>query len=209
MVWYSHLSKNFPQFVVVCLLLIPYLSVYLMVNQIVGHHLAGRVFPGKEPICQMQETRDVGSVLASGRCPGGGHGKPLQYSCLENPMDRGAWGATALGAAEHGHDRATEHTCTPGRHHGSLWFSLEEMLNKPCMGGWMDGQMNVDRRPACLSAREQLLLCFNKISCLYEHSWGRKQQPTPVLLSEESHGQRNLVDYSPWDHKESDMTDAT
>jgi len=36
-------------------------------------------------------TRDVGSTLGSGRSPGGGHGNPLQYSCLENPMDRGAW----------------------------------------------------------------------------------------------------------------------
>ena len=36
------------------------------------------------------DARDGGSGLGSGRCPGGGHGKPLQYSCLENPMDRGA-----------------------------------------------------------------------------------------------------------------------
>ena len=37
--------------------------------------------------------RDVGSTLGSGRSPGGGHSNPLQYSCLENPMDRGAWWA--------------------------------------------------------------------------------------------------------------------
>ena len=37
---------------------------------------------------------DVGSIPGSGRSPGGGHGNPLQYSCLENPMDRGAWQAT-------------------------------------------------------------------------------------------------------------------
>ena len=35
------------------------------------------------------DIRDVGSVPGSGRSPGGGHGNPLQYSCLENPMDRG------------------------------------------------------------------------------------------------------------------------
>ena len=35
----------------------------------------------------------MGSILGLGRSPGGGHGKPLQYSCLENPMDRGAWQA--------------------------------------------------------------------------------------------------------------------
>ena len=37
---------------------------------------------------------DTGSIPGSGRSPGGGHGNPLQYSCLENPMDRGAWWAT-------------------------------------------------------------------------------------------------------------------
>ena len=42
---------------------------------------------------------DVGSVLGSGRTPGGGHGNPLQYSCLENPLDRGAWRAMVHGAA--------------------------------------------------------------------------------------------------------------
>ena len=42
----------------------------------------------------MQETRDVGSVPGSGRSLGGGNGSPLQYSCLEIPMDRGAWRAT-------------------------------------------------------------------------------------------------------------------
>ena len=41
----------------------------------------------------MQETRDVGSVPGSGRSLGGGNGSPLQYSCLEIPMDRGAWRA--------------------------------------------------------------------------------------------------------------------
>ena len=43
----------------------------------------------------MKETQaDVSSIPRSGRSPGGGYGNPLQYSCLENPMDRGAWWAT-------------------------------------------------------------------------------------------------------------------
>ena len=45
---------------------------------------------GKESTCNARDTGDVGSILRSGRFPGGGHGNPLQYSCLENPMDRGA-----------------------------------------------------------------------------------------------------------------------
>ena len=40
------------------------------------------------------DIRDVGSIPGSGRSPGEGNGYPLQYSCLENPMDRGAWQAT-------------------------------------------------------------------------------------------------------------------
>ena len=40
---------------------------------------------------------DVNSIPGSGRSPGGGHGNPLQYSCLENPMDRGAWGLQSIG----------------------------------------------------------------------------------------------------------------
>ena len=40
------------------------------------------------------DLRDVGSIPGSGRSPGGRHGNPLQYSCLENPMDRGVWQAT-------------------------------------------------------------------------------------------------------------------
>ena len=43
------------------------------------------------------ETRDMGSIPGSGRSPGRGHGNPLQYSCLENPLDRGAWPATVHG----------------------------------------------------------------------------------------------------------------
>ena len=46
------------------------------------------------------DIRDVGSIPRSGRSPGGGHGNPLQYSCLENPMDRGACWVTVHRVAE-------------------------------------------------------------------------------------------------------------
>ena len=48
---------------------------------------------GKDSACSAGDTGDVGSVLGLRRSPGGGHDNPLQYSCLENPMDRGAWWA--------------------------------------------------------------------------------------------------------------------
>ena len=48
----------------------------------------------KNPSAKAGDTRDVGSVPGLRRSPGEGNGNPLQYSCLENPMDRGAWQAT-------------------------------------------------------------------------------------------------------------------
>ena len=48
----------------------------------------------KNPPANAGDIRDVGSIPGMGRSPGGGHGNPLQYSCLENPMDKGACQAT-------------------------------------------------------------------------------------------------------------------
>ena len=47
-----------------------------------------------------EDTRDADSITRSGRCPEGGHGNPLKYFCLENPMDRGAWWATVQEGAK-------------------------------------------------------------------------------------------------------------
>ena len=62
----------------------------------------------KNPPANAGDVRDTGPVPGSGRSPGGGNGNPLQYSCLENPMDRGAWqntvhGVTELDTTEHTH----------------------------------------------------------------------------------------------------------
>ena len=50
------------------------------------------------------DIRDTGSISQSGRSPGGGHGNPLQYSCLENPTNRGAQWAKSIGSQRIGHD---------------------------------------------------------------------------------------------------------
>ena len=49
-------------------------------------------------VASARDEIDSGSILGLGRSPGGGHGNPLQYSCLENPMDRGAWRAKSIGS---------------------------------------------------------------------------------------------------------------
>ena len=64
-------------------------------------------FPGSSVVKNLpanagatRATGDAGSIPALGRSPGGGNGNPLQYSCLENSMDRGAWQATVHGVSE-------------------------------------------------------------------------------------------------------------
>ena len=63
-------------------------------------------FPGstsqviKNPSANAGDVRDAGLIPGSGRSPGEGNGNPLQYSCLENSIDRGAWQATVHGVTE-------------------------------------------------------------------------------------------------------------
>ena len=55
---------------------------------------------GKESAYDAEASEDIGSTSGLGRSPGGGHGNPVQYSRLENPMDRGAWQATVHSVAK-------------------------------------------------------------------------------------------------------------
>ena len=54
----------------------------------------------KNPPTNAGDIRDMGLIPGLGRSPRGGHGNPLQYSCLENPMDRGAWRAMVHGVTK-------------------------------------------------------------------------------------------------------------
>ena len=64
-------------------------------------------------------------IAGLGRSPGEGNGNPLQYSCLENPIDRGAWQATVHGVARVRHDLATKSPMSFG---GTLNFPLFQDL---------------------------------------------------------------------------------
>ena len=65
-------------------------------SPIVGHGFPG----GSDFKASASNAGDLGSIPGSGRSPGEGNGNPLQYSCLENPMDGGAWWATVHGVAK-------------------------------------------------------------------------------------------------------------
>ena len=70
-------------------------------------------FPGGSVVKNLPtnagDAGDVSLIPGLGRSPGGGNGSPLQYSCLENPMDGGAWRATVRGVTRVGHNLVTEH----------------------------------------------------------------------------------------------------
>ena len=84
-----------------------------MVKMVNFIHILPQGFPGdtvgKEYTCS---PGDSGLIPGSGGYPEGGHGNPLQYSCLETLMDRGAWWAMGRGVAESDTAEATEHTHT-------------------------------------------------------------------------------------------------
>ena len=82
---------------------------------------------GKESACN---AGDLGSVPGLGRSPGGVHGNPHQYSCLENPMDKGDWPATVIGSQRVRHDWATKHT-----HCGRYFSSCFSINDSSCLPG--------------------------------------------------------------------------
>ena len=59
---------------------------------------------GEESACTVEAAGDTGLIPGSGGSPGGGHGNPLQYSCPENFMDRGAWQAKPVRSQRVGHN---------------------------------------------------------------------------------------------------------
>ena len=74
-------------------------------RKVVAQNSFPRSSDGKEPACN---AGDLGSIPGSGRSAGEGNGNPLQYSCLENPMDKGAWWAMVHGVTRVRHDLVTK-----------------------------------------------------------------------------------------------------
>ena len=85
------------------------LLVQLKIDSNCSHLLLKMDFPGGSMVKNLPANAgDTGSIPGSGRSPGRGRGNPVQYSCLENPMDREAWWSTIHGVTRVGHDLATK-----------------------------------------------------------------------------------------------------
>ena len=88
---------------------------HLSVSSVIwDNSVNGLGFPGgasgKEPTCQCRRQKRCGSISRLGRSPGGRHSNPVQYSCLENPMNRGAWwGYSPWGGKELDMTKVTYH----------------------------------------------------------------------------------------------------
>ena len=91
---------------------------------------------GKEPACSAGDTRDAGPIPGSTRSSAEGDDNPLQYSCLENPMDRGAWWATVHGVAK-----------------SQTW------LKRLTMHTWIDDFMGLSTSRFCIPAAKSLQSC--------------------------------------------------
>ena len=85
----------------------------------------------KNLLANVGDVRDTSLIPGTGRSPEGGQGKPLQYSCLENPINRGAWRAT-MGSQRVGHSEATEHAYTH-----TDWKKLKNEKNSTYKAKWL------------------------------------------------------------------------
>ena len=95
---YNHLQKKKNNWQYMLRLIYIYIHIlYVKAEAIDANAGLLRQHSGKESACN---ARDPGSIPGSGRSPGEGDGNPLQFSCLGNPMDRGAWWATVCGVVK-------------------------------------------------------------------------------------------------------------
>ena len=130
---------------------------------------------GKEFACN---AGNPGAISGSGRSPGKGHGNSLQYSCLENSMDRGAWQAIVHG----------------GRIESDMteWLTYKHTHIHTAIFGLLEQHSGKELACQCRKCKRL------RISPWYRKTpWRRKWQPTPVFLPEKPHGQKNLAGCSP------------
>ena len=108
-----------------------------------------REHKGKEPSCQCRTAGDVGPIAAWERSPGGGNGHPLQYSCWDNPKDRGDWRALVHGVAK-SQTRLSTHVCMHRYHRGLI---LRVMLCFPPEDPQGASGLGIPWDPGCWQSR--------------------------------------------------------
>ena len=166
--------------------------------------------------------RDSSLIPGLGRSSEGGNGNPLQYSCLENPMDRGTWRATVHGVAKswtrlstHAHILKIYWICYSIASILCFGFfcsrSYEILAPSPgikptlsALEGPGKSRVCCSKPPSTASLVAQMVK--NLPGCwrpgfspwVGKIPWRREWQPTPIFLPGESHGQRSLMGYSPW-----------
>ena len=157
---------------------------------------------GKESTRNAGDTVDSGSIPGSGRSPGGGHGNPLQYFCVENPGDKRAWWATVHRVAksqtglksEHAHIHVYIHIYT------HIYICITESLcSTPETNTGFPGDS--DGKESICNTGD-----LGSIPGLEKSPGGGHGNPFQYSCLENPHGQRGLVGFSPWGHKEPDTT---
>ena len=104
-----------------------YKLIYIYENESINkHNLCLLSFPRGSVVKNLPASAgDAGSISGLGRSPGEGNDNPLQYPCLGNPMDRGAWRATVPGVARVGQDLATkQHTMNLSQSSYFIWTQI-------------------------------------------------------------------------------------
>ena len=133
----------------------------------------------KNPRANVGDVKDVGLIPGSGRSPEGGHSNPFQYSCLENPIDRGPWWATGHMVTKSRTRLKELNTCT----HTHIYDFYESSVIKklPANAGDVGSISGLGRSPG-------------------------QGNGNPLQYSPESHGQRSLACYTVHGVAESDTT---
>ena len=94
-------ARKFPRMLTVVILLsFFHIFVFDFLLMTMNHSGVSWWLRGKESACSAGDIGDMGSIPGLGRSPGDGHGNPLQYSCLESLVNRGAWQATVHGVSK-------------------------------------------------------------------------------------------------------------
>ena len=157
-------------------------------------------FPGGSVVKNLPDNAgpsgDAGLIPGLDRSPGGGNGKPFQYSCQDNPLHSGAWQATVHEVAKSWTWLDILYVCAQICFHIDKWPNQYHILLE-----------RMFFLPFFLS--KDVLSTPQGKENMFSHPLRKPRQPTPVLLPGESQGRGSLLGCRLWGRTESDTTEAT